>query len=107
MTIFSQQTKGRKDRPKSACFFVFIFEEHHVGEQGWFLQENRDSQHPTLRQTKSSKIVHGTESQRTPKLLARAIRYPGLRVRSMGPVGDFLETKSCLISHCDFSAYCT
>ena len=29
--------------------------------------------------------------QRTPKQVARAIRYPGLGVRSVGPVGDFLE----------------
>ena len=30
--------------------------------------------------------------QRTPKEVARAIRYSGLGVRSVGPVGDFLET---------------
>ena len=30
--------------------------------------------------------------QRTPKKVTRAIKYPGLRVRSVGPVGDFLET---------------
>ena len=38
--------------------------------------------------------LNGTESQRTPfsKLLARAMRYSGLfGVRSVGPVGDFLE----------------
>ena len=29
--------------------------------------------------------------QRTPKEVARAIRYSGLGVRSGGPVGDFLE----------------
>ena len=29
--------------------------------------------------------------QRTPKKVARVIRYPGLGVRSVGPVGDFLE----------------
>ncbi len=29
--------------------------------------------------------------QRTPKYVARAIRYSGLGVRSMGPVGDFLD----------------
>ena len=29
--------------------------------------------------------------QRTPKQVARAIRYPGLGVRSVGPVGDFLD----------------
>ena len=29
--------------------------------------------------------------QRTPKEVARAIRYSGLGVRSVGPVGDFLE----------------
>ena len=29
--------------------------------------------------------------QRTPKEVARAIRFPGLGVRSVGPVGDFLE----------------
>ena len=43
------------------------------------------------------KIVHqklnGTESQRTPKEgYDRAIKYPGFfEVRSVGPVGDFLE----------------
>ena len=30
--------------------------------------------------------------QRTPKEVARAIRYSGLGVRSVGPVGDFLES---------------
>ena len=30
--------------------------------------------------------------QRTPKKVTRAIKYPGLGVRSVGPVGDFLET---------------
>ena len=29
--------------------------------------------------------------QRTPKEVARAIRFSGLGVRSVGPVGDFLE----------------
>ena len=29
--------------------------------------------------------------QRTPKEVARAMRYSGLGVRSVGPVGDFLE----------------
>ena len=29
--------------------------------------------------------------QRTPKKVARATRYSGLGVRSVGPVGDFLE----------------
>ena len=35
--------------------------------------------------------LNGTESQRTPKEVARAIRYSGLGVRSVGPVGEFLE----------------
>ena len=30
-------------------------------------------------------------SQQTPKEVARAIRYSGLGVRSVGPVGDFLD----------------
>ena len=30
--------------------------------------------------------------QRTPKEVARARRFSGLGVRSVGPVGDFLET---------------
>ena len=30
--------------------------------------------------------------QRTPKKVTRAIKYPGLGVRSVGPVGDFLES---------------
>jgi len=34
--------------------------------------------------------------QRTPKEVARAIRYSGLGVRSVGPVGDFLEI--CVIA---------
>jgi len=29
--------------------------------------------------------------QRTPKEVARAIRFSGLGVRSVGPVGDFLD----------------
>ena len=29
--------------------------------------------------------------QRTPKKVTRAIKYPGLGVRSVGPVGDFLD----------------
>ena len=29
--------------------------------------------------------------QRTPKEVARAIRYSGLEVRSVGPVGDFVD----------------
>ena len=42
--------------------------------------------------------LNGTESQRTPDQVScdRAIRYPGLRVRSMGPVGDFLDTENYL-----------
>ena len=36
--------------------------------------------------------LNGTESQRTPKEVAiRAIRYSGLGVRSVGPIGDFLK----------------
>ena len=35
--------------------------------------------------------------QRTPKEVARAIRYSGLGVRSVGPVGDFLDIKDCAI----------
>ena len=31
--------------------------------------------------------------QWTPKEVARAIRYSGLGVRSVGPVGDFLENR--------------
>ena len=37
--------------------------------------------------------------QQTPKVVARAIRYSGLGVRSVGPVGDFLE--SYLIYFCE------
>ena len=32
--------------------------------------------------------------QRTPKKVTRAIKYPGLGVRSVGLVGDFLKKKS-------------
>ena len=35
--------------------------------------------------------LNGTESQRTPKEVTRAIRYSCLGVRSVGHVGDFLE----------------
>ena len=35
--------------------------------------------------------LNGTESQRTPKEVTRAMRYSGLGVRSLGPVGDFLD----------------
>ena len=34
--------------------------------------------------------------QRTPKKVTRAIQYPGLGVRSVGPVGDFLETRNTI-----------
>ena len=34
--------------------------------------------------------------QRTPKKVARANRYSGLGVRSVGPVGDFLESERIL-----------
>ena len=34
--------------------------------------------------------------QRTPKEVARAIRYSRLGVRSVGPVGDFLEIYICI-----------
>ena len=30
--------------------------------------------------------------QRTPKLVGRVIRYSGFGVRSVGPVGDFLDS---------------
>ena len=30
--------------------------------------------------------------QQTPKKVTRAIKYPGLGVRSMGPVGNFLDS---------------
>ena len=32
--------------------------------------------------------------QRAPKKVTRAIKYPGLGVRSVGPVGDFLENEN-------------
>ena len=34
--------------------------------------------------------------QRTPKEVARAIRFSGLGVRSVGPVGDFLDTSTVM-----------
>ena len=37
--------------------------------------------------------------QRTPKSVARAIRYSGLGVRSVGPVGDFLERRIVSMFH--------
>ena len=35
--------------------------------------------------------------QRTPKEVARAMRYSGLGVRSVGPVEDFLDSKLLLM----------
>ena len=35
--------------------------------------------------------LNGTESQRTPKEGTKVMRYSGLEVRSLGPVGDFLD----------------
>ena len=48
------------------------------------------------KQTKKEPRIHqklnGTESQRTPKKVTRAIKYPGLGVCSVGPtVGNVLE----------------
>ena len=44
--------------------------------------------------------------QRTPQEVARAIRYSGLGVRSVGPVGDFLEwmnrSRPACLFLCDF-----
>ena len=37
--------------------------------------------------------------QRTPKEFARATRYSGLGVRSVGPVGDFLNVYKFLFQH--------
>ena len=40
-----------------------------------------------------NKKMNGTESQRTPQVSCnRAIRYLGLGLRSVGPVGDFLDS---------------
>ena len=36
--------------------------------------------------------------QRTPKEVARAIRFSGLGVRSVGPVGDFLDYSFLFLS---------
>ena len=35
--------------------------------------------------------------QRTPKKVNRAIKFPGLGVRSVGPVGDFLDSSDELL----------
>ena len=40
--------------------------------------------------------------QRTPKEVARAMRYPGLGDRSVGPVGDFLESSQRSFRNCYF-----
>ena len=45
---------------------------------------------------------NGTESQRTPKSLARANTYSGLGVRSVSPVGDFLDFLTFTVSAIDF-----
>ena len=51
-----------------------------------------------VRSQNDAVIIHqklnGTESQRTPfSKLPVVIRYSGLGVRSVGPVGDFLDTR--------------
>ena len=38
--------------------------------------------------------------QRTPKEVARDMRYSGLGVRSVGPVGDFLDLTQLYIPTC-------
>ena len=43
--------------------------------------------------------------QRTPKEVARAIRYSGLGVRSAGPVGDFLDIYIYLDIYLDIHIY--
>ena len=43
--------------------------------------------------------------QRTPNEVARAIRFSGLGVRSVGPVGDLLETCLFEIEGGDFQWY--
>ena len=41
-----------------------------------------------------------------PKLIARAVRYSGLGVRSVGPVGDLIDTCSIVFFCCPHcSAY--
>ena len=41
--------------------------------------------------------------QRTPKEVARAIRYSGLGVRSVGPVGDFLDNSIPYMEHLGYN----
>ena len=41
--------------------------------------------------------------QRTPKKVTRAMKYPGLGVRSVGPVGNFLEGMKHLSKENSFS----
>ena len=45
--------------------------------------------------------------QRTPKKVTRAIKYPGLGVRSVGPVGDFLDSPPsfCLANFSSFTLF--
>ena len=55
------------------------------------LEETTGSHYHEQTSLKSIKNWMGP-SQRTPKYFARAIGYPGLGVRSVGPVRDFLDT---------------
>ena len=41
--------------------------------------------------------------QRTPKEVARTIRYSGLGVRSVGPVGDFLDNSIPYMEHLGYT----
>ena len=43
--------------------------------------------------------------QRTPKKVARVIRYTGLGVRSVGPVGDFLDKRKLIFQRSMFRFY--
>ena len=57
--------------------------------------------HPWIRETLNTTKIHQKVGpyQRTPKEVTRAIRYSGLGVRLVGPVGDFLDKRFNLVTH--------
>jgi len=64
---------------------------------------------PAKSPTSSGTLVQSIKNwmgpyQRTPKEVARAMRFSGLGVRSVGPVGDFLDSDDCYVLFRDCTA---
>ena len=79
--------QGVNENPSlSGCF-----NGHGTCREGAFVYINKPKIKLPMRITFINEKLNGTESQRTPKWVARAMRYSGLGVRSVGPVGDFLD----------------